>query len=505
MTPALLQGEPLTAARLQDLTSAYGQGGTALYLRISQDRMGLEIGVTRQRHDGRELAARRDLGEPVEYSDNDLSALKGRHRPGYAALVDAIRAGLVKFVIVFHQSRIWRNRRERAEGIELFQRYGVTLICVRGSDIDFATASGRMWAGVMGEFDTGESELKAERNQAAASDRARQGQDNGGRVLYGYTRPIVGMRIVKDADGNEIERPIYAPEILKNDAEADNVRAWFEAFLSGRKVSALARSAGVNTRTMRDRLSNLAYAGVRVNNGAEYPATWPEIVKRSTVEAARSLLADPKRRTTGGSTERKYLGSGTYQCERCTGRTVYTSGSGKGNGSRTVYRCRPERGGCGRQWDRERIDAIVYAAVEHRLGRSDLADLLPVDRPELDALNREAQGIRERLRRLAADFVTLGLDTTQVAEANRAGKARLAAIENELARSYRGHLVGSLVAAEDPVRLWREAATVDVRQAILRAVMTVTLTAAPRGKPPADWQASVDWYAQSVQIGPPVT
>ncbi|MEH1130859.1 recombinase family protein, partial [Micromonospora sp. CPCC 206061] len=84
----------------------------ALYARISEDDLGTEKGVFRQLEDGRGLSAARGGEVVAEFSDNDVSALKGVHRPGYEALMAAVAAGQVDRIIVFHTSRLWRNRRE---------------------------------------------------------------------------------------------------------------------------------------------------------------------------------------------------------------------------------------------------------------------------------------------------------------------------------------------------------------------------------------------------------
>lgn len=478
--------------------------GTALYLRISDDRDGLRRGVERQGRKGRKLAKDRGLPEPIEFCDNDLGAFEGKYRPDYARLVKAIERGEIKYVIALHLSRIWRNRIERAQGIELFAKHRIIVIQIRGGDIDFSTAAGRAFADSQGSQDTAESDFKKERNQEASEERAEMGKDNGGRTLFGYVRPIVGSRKVWHADSGEyVEKPLYAPDIELDPVAADRMRGYFAGFLAGRKVASLAREAGCHPRVMRNRLRNLAYAGVRVHKGAEYPAAWPAIVKRSTVEACRSILSDPKRVTNGGTNERKHLGAGLFEC-RC-GHKVYTSGTGRKNGSQLAYRCRPDLGGCGRQWNKARLDAYLCEVVEERLSRGDLADLLPKERPDIDALNAEAQGIRERLKRLPVDYVVMGMDATQVAEANRSGKARLAEIEAKLAATMPNAVLAELATHDDPVALWRaarESGNVDRQQALVRAIMTVTLDPAPRGRVPEDWHASVLWYGRSVNIGP---
>lgn len=457
--------------------------GTAVYLRISEDKLGLELGVDRQRRDCRGLADQRGWSEVAEFVDNDISASNGKRRPAYAALLTAIERGEVTRVIVWHQSRLWRNRRERADGIELLKRHQVTLVCVRGPELDMSTAYGRGVAGLIGEFDTMESDTNSERVRRSIQQRAERGLWHGGKRLYGYTG----------------DRSALVP------AEAAAVAGWFREFAAGRTLGALARDAGVGPATMRARLRNPAYAGIRMYGGRELPAAWPAIVTRDQWQAAVRTLADPGRVTNGGKGgpgNRAALLSGLASCERC-GRKVY---SGSVSDGRPGYRCLSWLGGCGRSWHRGRVDAYVVALVEERLARPDLADLLPRNRPDLDALREEAAGIRGRLRTLGRDFVRLGLDGDQVAEANRDGRARLAEIEAAVGESMRGTVLGELVACEDPVELWRSvpAGQIDRRQAIIRAVMSITLGKPPAGGQPRDWETSVARYGdRCVKVGPP--
>ncbi len=59
-------------------------------------------------------------------------------------------------------------RKERAEAIDTLSKARISVALVKGSDLDLTSAAGRMYAGVLGEFDTAESEIKAERVARAA-------------------------------------------------------------------------------------------------------------------------------------------------------------------------------------------------------------------------------------------------------------------------------------------------------------------------------------------------
>ena len=77
-----------------------------LYARISKDREGAGLGVERQRDDCLALARRLGWDVSAVYTDNDVSAYKGKRRPGYQALIAAVRSGEINAVIAWHPDRL---------------------------------------------------------------------------------------------------------------------------------------------------------------------------------------------------------------------------------------------------------------------------------------------------------------------------------------------------------------------------------------------------------------
>ncbi len=159
----------------------------ALYARISEDGTGLGAGVTRQLVDTRELAKSRGWTVVAELVDNNISAMSGKQRPQYAELMRLVEAREIDRVVVFHMSRLWRAKVERAVGQQAFAQAGVSITTVSGPEFDFSTATGRMLAGVVSEIDAYESELKRERVARASEQRAAEGKANGA-THYGYRK-----------------------------------------------------------------------------------------------------------------------------------------------------------------------------------------------------------------------------------------------------------------------------------------------------------------------------
>jgi site-specific DNA recombinase len=434
----------------------------AIYLRISSDPLNDELGVDRQRDLCLDVAARRGWGaascgacggRPMIYADNDISATDGKARPGYEALMAAVDRGEVGRIVAYQQSRIWRNRRERADGIERCKPVQVTLAFARGPELDLSTAYGRGLAEMAGAFDTMESEVKSERQADENAQHARRGLPPRGRVLYGYR-----------VDGESLA--VVEPE-------ARRVKAWYAALLAGASVTSLARDAGVTPAAMRWRLKSPTYAALRVRGGVEYPGVWPAIVDPEVWRAAVGLLDG---RLTGPRNAQRLLSS-LASCKRCAV-TVVASGYRKDGRHVPTYKC--ER--CARSWRRLDVDTYVDAVVRARLGRPDArAMLAPPGRDRAELLD-EATKLRAGLRVLAGNAFA-GIEG--VAEQAEAARAKLRRIEAQLVGTPADPL-WQLLDAADPVAAYAALDDTPRRQAIIRGLMTVTLDAPPRGRKRAD-------------------
>jgi DNA invertase Pin-like site-specific DNA recombinase len=102
----------------------------AIYCRISKARDEDQTGVHRQERLCREVAARLGLVITAEcvFVDNNRSAWqRNRTRPGWRALLEAIRAGQVRHVIVYHPDRLMRQPRDLEELLTLSDEHDITL------------------------------------------------------------------------------------------------------------------------------------------------------------------------------------------------------------------------------------------------------------------------------------------------------------------------------------------------------------------------------------------
>jgi DNA invertase Pin-like site-specific DNA recombinase len=398
---------------------------TARYRRISDDREGREAGVTRQTEDMDDLVARRPELDvhPHVFSDNDLSATKD-YRPEFERLLKMVANDELDAVLCWTSNRFLRNRRDRMRVIELFKAHNVRLIPVRGNEMDFTSADGRMMADLIFSIDAGEVERTGERVSRAARQRAEQGRHHGGKRAFGY-----GPIIATDHNGRPV-RDFHAevPE------EADVIRAIAADVLAGVPLGTIARrldAAGVATVTKAHRegcAHNVKGRRARVDCPCPYrswhpttlkemmvnprligmrgyqvrstrrstgtvavmgAAQWSAILDVDTWEQVRAILTDAKRRTNTDAERVRRLLAGFVFCASCGNRMT-----GSGSSGTRLY-CQRRDGKCGTpvRIGEPFLIGLVRDAVRDRL---DEEELQPVETRDPVATELAALAVRKK-------------------------------------------------------------------------------------------------------------
>lgn len=225
----------------------------------------------------------------------------------------------------------------------------------KGPELDLTTASGRMLAGILGEVDTAESEVKAERVARASLQRAQEGRANG-TLPFGWRRQYVADDQGRVLTFHDEEDP----------AEAKFVRDIVDALLSGtslREVTQSLNDRGIvspygkqwGSSSVRKVALRPANAALRVYQGIVIgPAAWPALVDQDQHERVTALLTDPARRRSRDGARRHLLSYGIGKCGVCGGilRVITRAGH-------PMYACDSNRGCVGRR--QERVDQLVGA------------------------------------------------------------------------------------------------------------------------------------------------
>lgn len=387
----------------------------ALYTRISLDRAGQQLGVQRQRDDCRALADRLGWQVATEFDDNDRSATSGKPRPGFEALLDAMKNGEVDAVIAWHPDRLYRKLADLTRLLDVAK--GVEFRTVTAGELDLSTPTGRMVASIMGSVATAEVEHKSERQRRAAQQLAERGVpkwrkafgyvDGGGdrRELDPKTAPLIReayAAVIAGSSLNDIAR-------LWNDAGALTIggKLWTAPQVSNflRKP----RNAGLRTYQ--------AQRGAADRDNIIGPGAWPAIVSEEVFWAAQRVL-EASGRKPGPKSVRQHLLTGMLTCGKCghhlsgqwamvaTGNKPGRPKAGeakppKKREHRIVYACKACHGCSIRA---EHVEPRVQVFVIDRLAQSDAVDLLKAERHD----TAEAERIRVELGTLRSELDLIG-------------------------------------------------------------------------------------------------
>lgn len=333
-----------------------------IYARISSDREGDNLAISRQLDDCEALAERKGWQVAERYVDADISAYSGKPRPEYTRMLEEIEAGVVEAVLVYHADRLHRHPRELEDFIDLCQRRQVALATVTG-DVDLSTHDGQLIARIQGAVARKESDDKSRRIRRKHEELAQAGLPSGG-----GTRPF----------GYEADRRTLRP------AEAEVIRHCAQRSLAGDSLRALCldlnrRGIGTVTgsewkpQTLKRMLTSARISGQREHEGEIVAkAVWPAIITPAETQRIRAKLNDPDGRTNRSA--RRYLLTSLLRCHQCGAKLV--SRPRDDHARRYVCASRPG-GGCGKVTIMaEPLEQFVVEAVLDRLDSPQLAHAL---------------------------------------------------------------------------------------------------------------------------------
>ena len=361
-----------------------------IYARISSDREGDNLAISRQLADCETLAGARGWEATERYVDSDISAYSGKRRPEYQRMLEDIEAGAVDAVVVYHADRLHRHPRELEDFIDLCQQTKTKLATVSG-DLDLSTHEGQLLARITGAVARKESDDKSRRIQRKHQELAQAGKPSGG-----GTRPF----------GFESDQHTIRP------AEAAVIRECATRFLAGLPLRALCTDLNVrgvatvtgktwSPQTLRNLLKSGRISGQRDHHGEIVAkASWEPIITPAETQRIRAKLSDPNRRT--NRTARRYLLTRLLRCGHCD---VKLYARPRDDGSRR-YVCAsgPGFGGCGKTTVMaDPLEAFIVEAVLHRLDSPELAASIngTPDDPEGAGLQADIEAAEAQLADLS--------------------------------------------------------------------------------------------------------
>ena len=154
------------------------------YVRVStgkqaEEGMSLEAQQAKLEH----LAASKDIH--IAEMIVDAESAKNLDREGMARLLEMVKAGRVKTVLIAKLDRLTRSIRDFCELMNLFNKHDVTVIS-NAETLDTGSAAGRMLINVLVVFSEFERESTGERTREVLRHLKAQGRRTG-TVKYGYS------------------------------------------------------------------------------------------------------------------------------------------------------------------------------------------------------------------------------------------------------------------------------------------------------------------------------
>jgi site-specific DNA recombinase len=437
----------------------------AIYTRISDDPTGRGLGVARQLEDCKALAKRHGWRVVKCFDDNDISAYSGKTRPGFEAMLAAMKAGDFGALICWHTDRLYRNMADLERVIEIADANRIEIRTVQGGTLDLSTSAGRMVARILGSVARQESEHTSERRKRANAQKAASGQWSAARRPFGYTMT-----------GAPVEREAAAIATAVSDV------------LAGKSIRAITRewnAAGLKTAgsakqwtspMMRKVLTNPRYAALVVHQGKVVgQGNWTPIIDEDTHHGLVAYLSDPSRVTKLGF-ERKYQGSGVYRCGVCGEplRAFIPSG-----GKARAYIC-PDR-----HVRRQGItlDEYIDMLVIGHLAQADIARLVSSPSVDVARLHSQKQALQARQDELAGLFAEGSINATQLKRGTAQLTTAVATLDAELAAATQGSPLAGFAGVtrhEQLEQRWKKTPA-DIRGKIIDQLMVVTVDRCPRG------------------------
>ncbi len=193
----------------------------------------------------------------IEYTDKGFSG-KDTNRPGFETMMNDIRTGKIKRVIVYKLDRISRSILDFANMMEIFQKYQVEFVSST-EKFDTSTPIGRAMLSICIVFAQLERETIQKRVTDAYYARCRRGFYMGGRIPYGYRLTNTVIDNIRTSMYEEVpEESEQLKLIYSMYTNTDNSLGDIVRYLNEHQIKNL-RGANWNTARISEMLRNPVY------------------------------------------------------------------------------------------------------------------------------------------------------------------------------------------------------------------------------------------------------
>ena len=193
----------------------------------------------------------------IEYTDKGFSG-KDTNRPGFEKMMNDIRTGKIKRVIVYKLDRISRSILDFANMMEIFQKYHVEFVSST-EKFDTSTPIGRAMLNICIVFAQLERETIQKRVTDAYYARCKRGFYMGGRIPYGYRLTSTVIDHVSTSMYEEVPEESEQLKLIDSMyADTNNSLGDIVRYLNEHRMKNL-RGANWNTARISEMLRNPVY------------------------------------------------------------------------------------------------------------------------------------------------------------------------------------------------------------------------------------------------------
>jgi DNA invertase Pin-like site-specific DNA recombinase len=438
-----------------------------IYCRISQDRTGAGLGVTRQEEDCRILAKRLDAEVIQVFTDSDISAYSGKRRPAYEEMLASMQQGGADLILCWHTDRLHRSTKDLEAYIDISEKHGIATHAAQAGELDLATPSGRAVARTLGAWSRYESEMKSERQKRQRKQAREMGRWTGGVIPFGWAI-VDGNPVINEAQAGLLR---YAVDQIYAGASMSSLVRHFDA--SGQKSP---RGLSWNHVSLLQMMLRPKIAGLREVDGeiVDDPV-FPGIIGEEKWRGVRALLKAPDRRTSFDNSSR-WLLSGLAYCE--CGSTVKIGATRDHRGGRRgVYRCKLVGPGHVNR-NAVNVDDWVNTVVPLLLKQRGVVEAVKSPLRQRDGdLESEANALRARLAEAASMAADGVLSMAQLGVMSKKLQAQITELEGSMEKAA----LAAHPSDFDAAARW-EGLSLEERRAIIRETIKVTILRVGKSK-----------------------
>ena len=390
------------------------------------------------------------------FADRAISGMK-ETRPEYQRMMQALYAGGADTVVIYDQSRMFRNMVYWFQFRETLQRIGVHVVSVTQPTVggDLSDPAVFLNEGVTALFNQMWVLQTQQKVREGVRQRAKSGKHTGGTPALGYR--VENERLVVDEEEAETVRLIFGLYAAGH-GYMDIIRELNRRGLKTKRGNAFGKNS------IHDLLKNEKYVGralfggkpvsydgarnAHAERGEHLEIECPAIVSRELFDAVQTKLKANKHQNTGKRvTDVEQPLKGKVFCGKCGGAmTIHYKYPERGSARYEYYKCATkQRGkGCaGMSIRKDELEETVANAVLTMLGapksREKLLEVLREQRdnivktaePKLKELQNEYDILTEQIEK-AVDAVIAGLTTQALIERTNALEIRKNRVAEEI-------------------------------------------------------------------------